>query len=68
MMTEPGLSAVDVRRLANDAIHDAASTVAESPASTFQFLCECGDLRCDSLVTLSLGQYASSRPGTVREH
>jgi hypothetical protein len=67
-MVEASLSAVGVRRFANEAIRDAAYVVAESPAATFQFLCECGDLRCDGLVTLTVAQFERSEPGSVLAH
>lgn len=67
-MVEASLSAVGVRRFANEAIRDAASVVAESPGSRFQFLCECGDLRCDGLVTLTLEQFEQSEAGSVLAH
>jgi hypothetical protein len=61
-------SAVDVRRFANDAIRDAARRFDGWPVTTFDFLCECGDLRCDRIVKLTPAEYDRTKAGSVRDH
>ena len=62
------LSAVDVRRLANDSIRDLTERLVETRDVPAEFLCECGDLRCDGRVSLMLHEYDTSLPGSVRVH
>ena len=61
------LSVVDVRRLANDSIRDLMQSLdtRDVPAG---FLCECGDLRCDRRVSLTLAEYDVTDAGSVRAH
>ncbi len=63
------VSAVEVRRLANDATRDVALIEFGHPALTAcEFLCECGDLRCDQRVMLTLAEYGATEAGSVRAH
>lgn len=51
-------AATSARRLVNDQIaYVAASTFGDDPTSVYEFLCECGDLRCRGQVALTLQQY-----------
>ena len=61
------LTAVDVRRLANDSIRELMERLdtRDVPAD---FLCECGNLRCDERVRLTLSEYDETGPGFVRAH
>jgi hypothetical protein len=34
----------------------------------FEFLCECGDLRCLEFVKLTLDEYTDREPGSVVAH
>jgi hypothetical protein len=36
--------------------------------TVFQFLCECGDLTCRTLVKMTLADYRASTPGSVAGH
>ena len=62
------LSAIDVRRLENDAIRDEALRFVRDGAGTVGFMCECGDLRCLRVVWRSLADYETAEPGSVRDH
>jgi hypothetical protein len=57
-----------VRRLVNDEIQRIAARFVDGGDSTFEFLCECGDLSCRSAVQLTLAQYSTSTAGAVRAH
>jgi hypothetical protein len=60
--------ATDLRRFANDSIRDVAQRQERDAASLYEFLCECGDLRCKGLVELSLADYDVRTPGSVLAH
>ncbi len=71
-MTVPAIehavaSAVSVRRLVNDSIRDGGAFRADTVTS-YEFLCECGDLRCRELVSLTVTQYDALEEGTVVAH
>jgi hypothetical protein len=62
-------SAVAVRRLVNDAIRETANDLQlRSGDERFEFVCECGDLRCRRHVTLVLADYDATEPGSVTAH
>jgi hypothetical protein len=42
----------------NDSIRSAAE---ESAAQTWEFICECSDVTCHALVTLTLGEFDDRR-------
>jgi hypothetical protein len=71
LMTVPGLerstlSVVDVRRLANDSIRELMERLDTNDVPA-EFLCECGDLRCDLKAAMTLAEYDET-PGGVRAH
>ena len=59
-------SALDVRRFVNDSIQYVARQADGDPATVFEFLCECGDLRCRREVKLTLAEYEESIAGSLR--
>lgn len=61
-------SATDLRRFANNSIRDVAARQAREASAVYEFLCECGDLRCRGLVELSLLDYDGRSPGSVLAH
>lgn len=61
-------AAVSIRRLVNTSIHDTAKRLAVNGDTSFDFVCECGDLRCTELITLTLAEYERRHPGTVVAH
>lgn len=61
-------SATGLRRFANNSIRDVAVRSQRDASAIFEFLCECGDLRCQRLVELTLGEYGARSPGSVRAH
>ena len=61
-------SATGLRRFANNSIRDVAVRSKRDASMIFEFLCECGDLRCKGLVELTLGEYDACSPGSVRAH
>ena len=61
------LTATDVRRFANDSIRELMERL-ETRDVPADFLCECGDLRCDERVQLTLSEYDETGPGRVRAH
>ena len=60
--------ATEVRRFANDSIRDVARRCGADPETVYEFMCECGDLRCRQLVLLTVAAYDASEPGSVRHH
>jgi hypothetical protein len=56
------------RRLANDAIFEAAERFGGSDQHLYQFVCECGSRECHELVLVSLDEYRRREPGTIRAH
>ena len=66
---QPGAAAAtSVRRLVNDEILNAATRLDPEGNSMFEFLCECGDLNCHGIVRMTLAEYATTEPGSVRVH
>jgi hypothetical protein len=61
-------SAVDVRRFVNDSIRDTAERFGGDSETVYDFVCECGDLRCRQLVSLTLAEYDESEAGSVQTH
>jgi len=61
-------SPVEERRFVNDSIHDVAQGFDGDPEAIYQFLCECGDRRCERVVSLTLADYAESQAGSVRAY
>ena len=61
-------SALGLRRFANNSIRDVAARQARDTAAIYEFLCECGDLRCKGLVELTLTDFNALAPGRVLAH
>jgi hypothetical protein len=61
-------SATGLRRFANNSIRDLAARQQREGSAVYEFLCECGDLRCQRLVELSLLDYDRCTPGSVLAH
>lgn len=61
-------SATGLRRFANDSIRDIAARQERDASAVYEFLCECGDLRCRGLVELTLADYGARSPGSVIAH
>jgi hypothetical protein len=61
-------SATGLRRFANNSIRDVAVRQGRDSTAIFEFLCECGDLRCRQLVELTLSDYRATPPGSVLAH
>ena len=61
-------AAVSLRRHVNDEVARTAERYKITEGDRFQFVCECGDLTCRQLVTLTLTGYAASPPGSVLAH
>lgn len=61
-------SAAALRRFANNSIRDMAERQRRDASAVYEFLCECGDLRCQGLVELSLADYDRRPPGAVLAH
>lgn len=59
---------VSVRRVVNDHIADIASRCEPYEGDLFDFMCECGDLRCPEFVPLTVAEYRETVPGWVRAH
>ena len=60
-------AAVSLRRLVNDEILYTASRFDEG-STAFEFLCECGDLRCREYVKMTRAAYAKTAAGSVVGH
>jgi hypothetical protein len=56
-----------VRRLVNDEILE-ISTRLDDGSAMFEFICECGDLRCRAFAKMTLADYRASTPGSVVGH
>lgn len=61
-------SPTGLRRFANNSIRDVAARSERRASTSFEFLCECGDLRCRGLVELSLAEFDTRSPGAVLAH
>ena len=61
-------SAAGLRRFANNSIRDVAARQAREASALFEFMCECGDLRCRQIVELTLPDYDTRSPGSVLAH
>jgi hypothetical protein len=61
-------SGTGLRRFANDWIRTVAIRRARDAGTVVEFLCECGDLRCQRLVDLTLSEYDALPPGAVLAH
>jgi hypothetical protein len=57
-----------VRRFCNDSIYKVAEGLDDPGGASFDFLCECGDLRCRQYVQLTLAEYREREPGSVTAH
>jgi hypothetical protein len=57
-------AATAVRRVVNDEILHAAERFHDE-AALFEFVCECGYLKCRDFVKLTLAEYRATTPGTV---
>jgi hypothetical protein len=66
-MASASEAVVALRRFVNDEIAVTARrfTVGPEPES-FEFLCECGALSCERRVSMTLAEYATTAPGSVR--
>ncbi len=60
-------AATAVRRLVNDEILE-ISTRLDDGSAMFEFICECGDLRCRAFAKMTLADYRASTPGSVVGH
>jgi hypothetical protein len=60
--------AVSIRRTVNDEIARIGATFQADNPTAFEFVCECGELRCAQVVSLSLADYAETTPGSVVGH
>ena len=61
-------AAVQARRTVNDEIAATGAHFEAAVASKLEFVCECGDLRCNAIVTMTLADYAKTTPGSVVGH
>ena len=59
---------VSVRRIVNDHIAEVAERLDDHQADLFDFMCECGELRCPEFVPLTVDEYRKKIPGSVRAH
>ena len=67
-VAEEGIRSVArVRRLLNESIRDGAARVEDGSSRTIEFVCECGDLRCDRVVRLTRDEY-DSHDALLRAH
>lgn len=57
-----------LRRFVNEQIRERAERLQSDPSTTFEFVCECGDLRCRQSVRMTLCRYDRSRLGSVLGH
>lgn len=60
--------AQSIRRFVNDEISAFAATLTIDESTPFQFLCECGDLRCRETIPLTLPSYRVTSPGSIVAH
>ena len=60
--------ATSIRRVVNDEIALVASRMDGNDGSVFDFVCECGDLKCQGMVRMTLADYRMSTPGSVVGH
>jgi hypothetical protein len=60
--------AVAFRRTVNDEIAEIARRIGADAHLELKFVCECGDLRCDEIVTFRAAQYEQSAAGSVVAH
>jgi hypothetical protein len=59
---------VEVRRIVNCHIADVSDRAAPDYAELCEFICECGDLRCTEVVTLTAVEFRETLPGWVVSH
>lgn len=59
---------VDVRRVINDHIAEVATRLDDTLGEPFDFMCECGDLRCPEFVRMTLDEFRQTVAGDVRAH
>ena len=65
--TRPGAdAAVSIRRYVNEEIARVGERFDVS--AEYEFLCECGDLGCELRVTMTVGRYRATAPGSVVGH
>jgi hypothetical protein len=60
--------AISIRRYVNDEIADTAFRFGANDGSRFEFVCECGELSCKAVVTMTLAEYRLRGPGSVVGH
>lgn len=60
-------AAVSVRRRVNDEILNAATRL-DDGSMLFEFVCECGDLKCRHWARMTLADYRATSPGSVVSH
>ena len=69
LTASPGeFGAISIRRTVNDEIARMGATFHAAITGGFEFVCECGDLRCKRIVNMTLADYAKTRPGSVVSH
>ncbi len=58
-----------IRRLANQSIYDQALELRVADDAHVDFLCECGHLECNGVVSFPLSEFdTASAPGTIVAH
>lgn len=60
-------AAVMLRRFVNDELARVASRF-DWNGREYEFVCECGNLRCDGIVKLTLADFRATRPRSVVGH
>ena len=60
------VAVLEVRRLINDHIAEVAIRLDDRLGEPFDFVCECGDLRCGAFVSMTIVRYQATSPGDVR--
>jgi hypothetical protein len=61
-------AAVSIRRFVNDEVAQVASRLDGNDGSSFEFVCECGELGCHAVVKMTLAQYRSAQRGSILGH
>ena len=61
-------AAIAMRRMVNDAIAELATRLDDDEREVFEFVCECGDLRCRAMKRMTLSEFWATGPGLVSGH
>jgi hypothetical protein len=59
---------IRLQRTVNDEIARVAAPFDPEIGRRFEFVCECGRVRCKDVVAMTLADYAKSTPGSVVGH